>query len=60
MPHTIDGTELDRADLLDLLTEFNADAKALSRRGWCGTATVEYATCHEAINDALDRLERTG
>ena len=56
MPHTIDGTELDRADLLDLLTEFNADAKALSRRGWCGTATVEYADAHQAIDDVLEAL----
>ena len=56
MPHTIDGTELDGADLLDLLTEFNADAKALSRRGLCGTATVEYADCHAAIDDVLGAL----
>ena len=56
MPKTIDGTDLDRADLLDLLTEFNADAKALSRRGWCGTATVEYADCHASIDACLEAL----
>lgn len=56
MTTTIDGRELDHADLLELLWEFNTDAKALSRRGWCGTATVEYADCHASINDALDRM----
>ena len=56
MPKTIDGTDLDRAGVLELLWEFNADAKALSRRGLCGTATVEYADCHAAIDDCLEAL----
>jgi hypothetical protein len=56
MTTTLDGTELDRADLLDLLWEFNADAKALSRRGYCGTATVEYADAHGAIDDVLTAM----
>ena len=56
MPTMIRPSNLTRADLLDLLWEFNVDAKAIARRGRCGTASVEYADCHEAINDALDRL----
>lgn len=56
MTTTLDGTELTRADLLDLLWEFNTDAKALSRRGLCGTATVEYADAHASINDALTAM----
>jgi hypothetical protein len=56
MTTTIDGTELDDADLLELLVSFNADAKTLSRRGHCGTATVEYADAHAAIDQALTAL----
>lgn len=56
MTTTIDGRELTEPDLRELLAEFNADAKALSRRGYCGTATVEYADCHAAIDDALTAM----
>lgn len=56
MTTTIDGTELTAPDLVELLAAFNADAKTYSRRGYCGTARVEYADCHEAINDALTAL----
>lgn len=56
MTTTIDGRELGHADLLELLWEFNTDAKALSRRGLCGTATVEYADCHASIDQALTAL----
>lgn len=56
MTTTIDGTALDDADLRELLAEFNADAKTLSRRGHCGTATLEYADAHAAIDQALTAL----
>lgn len=56
MTTTIDGRELGHADLLELLWEFNTDAKALSRRGHCGTATVEYADAHASIDDVLSAM----
>jgi len=56
MTTTIDGRELTEPDLRELLAAFNADAKALSRRGWCGTATAEYADCHASIDQALTAL----
>lgn len=56
MTTTIDGRGLGHADLLEKLWEFNADAKTLSRRGRCGTATVEYADAHASIDDALTAL----
>jgi hypothetical protein len=43
-------------DLCELLAEFNADAKTLSRRGYCGTATVEYADAHASIDSVLSAM----
>ena len=56
MTTTIDGTELDHGDLVELLWEFNVDAKAISRRGRAAQALPEYGDCHDALNDVLDRL----
>lgn len=40
-------------EMLHLLCE---DAKALSRRGFVGTHTAEYADLHAAINDELEAI----
>lgn len=56
MTTTLDGTELDTAGILELIAEFNADARALSRRGYVGTRTVEYADVHAALDDCLRAL----
>lgn len=56
MTTTIDGRTLTGPDLRELLAAFNADAKALSRRGYCGTATLEYADAHASIDQALTAL----
>ena len=56
MATMIDGETLTRADLLELLWEFNVDAKAISRRGRAAQALPEYGDCHDALNDVLDRL----
>lgn len=44
---------LTRADLCELLAEFNADAKAISRRGYCGTRCQGYEDAHASIDDIL-------
>lgn len=56
MTTTIDGKQLTYPDLVELIAEFNADAKTLSRRGHCGTATVEYADAHASVNDVLSAM----
>lgn len=56
MTTTIDGKQLTYPDLVELIAEFNADAKTLSRRGYCGTATVEYADAHASVNDVLTAM----
>ena len=47
----------ERAELLDLLAEFNNDAKAIARRGLVGTLSPRYAEVHRAIDDVLSTLE---
>ena len=46
----------ERAELLDLLAEFNNDAKAIARRGLVGTLSADYRRAHDAINDTLEAL----
>jgi len=60
MTTTLDGADLTRADLLDLLWEFNVDAKAISRRGRAAQSLPEYGDAHAAIDDVLDRLLAEG
>lgn len=35
----------------------NAEVKAMSRRGYIGTRTAEYAQWHARLNDVLDDYE---
>ena len=49
-PTTVDHPT--RAELAQILTHANADAKAISRRGMGAMLGVEYAEAHETI-DAL-------
>ena len=50
-----DDTTLEQlAETLHLL---NAEAKAMSRRGKCGTDTDEYRRWHERISAVLDDYE---
>lgn len=51
--------ETKRKVQLARLARLNAEAKALSRRGYVGSATAEYAGWHQQINELLSELERT-
>lgn len=56
---TIAHTDTEQADdsgLLELISEFNADAKTISRRGYVGTASTQYDDVHEALNECLDAM----
>lgn len=45
-----------REELAETLALLNADAKAISRRGYVGTASAEYAAKHRQINGVLGDL----
>lgn len=50
-----DDTTMDQ--LAETLAILNDEAKAISRRGRCGTETAEYRLWHERIDVLLDELE---
>lgn len=45
-----------REDLVEALGHLNTAAKAMSRRGKCGTLTADYAAQHGRINVVLSEL----
>lgn len=45
------------ADLAETPAILNAEAKAMSRRGKCGTETAEYQRRHLLIDSVLDDYE---
>lgn len=45
-----------REELLEALTNLCAGAKAMSRRGYIGTRSAEYARQHERIDAVLSDL----
>lgn len=49
-----------RDDLAETLAHLNAAAKAMSRRGKCGTLSPDYATCHLRIDAVLSELLARG
>ena len=48
--------DTDRARILDKLANANDRAKAIARRGYCGTASEEYGDAHSHIDWLLTRL----
>lgn len=50
--------EVTRADLIESLSHLTVEAKALSRRGKCGTLSPRYAALHANINAVVTELER--
>lgn len=47
-----------RRQLAETLAWLNADAKAMRRRGYVGTASADYNRQHARINAVLDDWER--
>jgi len=45
-------------NLVEMLALFNADAKAISRRGYVGVHGAEYVKAHDLINALLDDMFR--
>lgn len=43
-----------RAELAEILTLANAEAKAISRRGMGAMLGAEYVEAHELVNDLLE------
>ena len=43
-----------RAELAEILTLANAEAKAISRRGMGAMLGAEYAECHEVLDALLE------
>ena len=51
-----DITAPTKRELAEALTNLNAEAKKLSRRGYIGMRTDEYERRHEQINQAITDL----